>query len=189
MNEALKERLNKVNSRLESEDFLASSGLGNELTFYIFDYPPEHELDIRRFASHSLNYLAKKNISVAHVNLFEMVIDYLSKRNLLDRALSTQRKKSDSERLKALRGPLNEEKLAKTFVEIADPANHQLVLMTGIGSAWPLVRSHTLLNALHPLMKGTPLVIFYPGKYDGQYLTLFGKLDRRYYRAFQLMAQ
>jgi hypothetical protein len=37
-------------------------------------------------------------------------------------------------------------------------------------------------------MKGTPLVTFYPGKYDGQYLSLFGRLERRYYRAFRLVA-
>jgi hypothetical protein len=173
---------------LGSKEFLASSGLGNELAFYVFDYSPEYELDIREFIGHSLDYLAKKNISVSHVNLFEIVIDYLGTRNLLDRALSTQREKGNAAIAKALRGPLNEEKLAKVVVDRARPANHELVVMSGVGSSWPMVRSHTLLNALHPLMKGTPLVTFYPGKYDGQYLSLFGRLERRYYRAFRLVA-
>jgi hypothetical protein len=187
VNQALKERLNNVNRKLESEQFLASSGVGNELAFYIFDYPPECELEIRHFVDHSLHYLAKKNIKVSHVNLFDMVIKYLEKRKLLNLVLKKDRLKSDGEILKALQAPLHEQKLAKAFVEMADPTNHQLVLMTGIGTSWPLVRSHTLLNALHPVMGGTPLVIFFPGRYDTMYLTLFGKLDRRYYRAFPLM--
>jgi hypothetical protein len=37
-----------------------------------------------------------------------------------------------------------------------------LVLLTGVGTAYPLVRLHTLLNGLHPLMKHTPLIDVLP---------------------------
>lgn len=37
-------------------------------------------------------------------------------------------------------------------------------------------------------MGHTPLVMFYPGRYDGQSLCLFGKLKNdNYYRAFRLV--
>jgi hypothetical protein len=37
-------------------------------------------------------------------------------------------------------------------------------------------------------MGHTPLVLFYPGIYDGQSLRLFGTLkDKPYYRAFRLV--
>jgi hypothetical protein len=37
-------------------------------------------------------------------------------------------------------------------------------------------------------MGQTPLVMFYPGRYDGQSLRLFGKLkNNHYYRAFKLV--
>jgi len=63
-----------------------------------------------------------------------------------------------------------------------------MVIMTGVGNVWPLLRSHTLLNNLHALMEETPLVMFYPGVYDGQGLSLFGCVeDRNYYRAFRLV--
>jgi hypothetical protein len=48
MNEKLKERLNKILPRIESEEFLEGRGLGNEVSFYIFDYPPEEELTLYR---------------------------------------------------------------------------------------------------------------------------------------------
>jgi hypothetical protein len=80
-------------------------------------------------------------------------------------------------------------KIAKYFVEKAKPEEHDLILMSGVGNSWPVLRSHTLLNSLHPLMNDTPLVIFYPGKFDGQGLRLFGKLkESNYYRAFRLVS-
>ena len=60
--------------------------------------------------------------------------------------------------------------------------------MSGVGSAYPLIRSHGLLNNLPRIMGRVPLVVFYPGKYDGQSLRLFGRLsDNNYYRAFRLV--
>ena len=57
-----------------------------------------------------------------------------------------------------------------------------------LGSVWPLLRTHSLLNNLHPVMGKTSLVVFYPGRYDGQSLRLFGKLKiNNYYRAFKLV--
>ena len=60
MNEQLKERLNKILPRLESREFLENSGLGSEIGFYIFDYPPEDELAVREHVRVILDHLAKK---------------------------------------------------------------------------------------------------------------------------------
>ena len=190
MKEDLKHRLNQIIPRLRSDELLKNSGLGNEIGFYIFDYPPESELEVREHIQFVIEQLPKKKpgIRVKHINLFHLLIDYLRARNLLDRALKLQKEKGDEALYKALKGPLHEEKIAKAFIEEAQPEDHDLILMSGVGSAWPLLRSHTLLNNLHPLMQGIPLVVFYPGVYDGQGLRLFGRLDERnYYRAFRLV--
>lgn len=190
MNAALQERLNQIADRLQDKDVLSGAGLGNEIGFYIFDYPPEYELEVRQHVQFVTDLLAKKraDLKIAHINLFELIIGVLNERNLLDRALRLQREKGDAELYKALKGPLHEEKIAKALISAADPQAHAMTLLSGIGSAWPLIRSHTLLNALHPLMGGKPLVVFYPGSYDGQGLRLFDRLsDRNYYRAFRLV--
>ena len=99
-----------------------------------------------------------------------------------------QRDKGDEALKKALAGPLHESKLAAYFAEVARPDQHDLVIVSGVGSVWPLLRTHSLLNNLHAVMDKTPLVIFYPGRYDGQSLRLFGKLkSTNYYRAFKLV--
>lgn len=190
MKDELTPRLNKIIERLESTELLENKGLGNEIGFYIFDYPPEEEIRIREHIKFILEHLGKKrpDLRIMHINLFELIVNYLKNRNLLDNALKLQRDKGDDAMRKALAGPLHEEKIAKAFLEAARPLDHDIVIMSGIGNAWPLLRSHTLLNNLHPLMQNTPLVVFYPGVYNGQDLSLFGKLgDNNYYRAFRLV--
>ena len=46
---ALQDRLNKIIPRLTSDELLNNQGLGNEIGFYIFDYPPENELEVRDY--------------------------------------------------------------------------------------------------------------------------------------------
>lgn len=63
-------------------------------------------------------------------------------------------------------------------------------MLSGLGNAWPLVRGHELLSALQDVMGSTPLVLFYPGEYNGQDLQMFGKIEsRNYYRAFKLVPE
>jgi hypothetical protein len=190
MSDRLTDRLNEILPKITSDDFLSGKGLGNEIAFYIFDYPPEEELRVRDHVRFLLEHIPKQkpDLRVAHVNLFDLIIDHLKERNLLDRSFQMQREKGDAALEKALRSPLKPEKLAQIFVEFVRPTEEDLVLVTGVGSVWPLVRTHSLLSNLHPVMKSTPLVFFYPGRYDGQYIRLFGRLKGyNYYRAFRLV--
>ncbi len=201
MSPPLTHRLNQILPKLTSNNFLRTRGIGNEIAFYIFDYAPEDELHIREHIRFLLDHLPKTlpGLRVAHVNLFDFLIDYLKERNLLEKSFRLQREEGNGALLKALKGILHEEKIAQRFAGIAKPAEHDLVLISGIGSAYPLLRSHTLLSNLHAIMGQTPLVLFYPGRYDTQTLRLFGKTgltggsaeERRkttnYYRAFRLI--
>jgi hypothetical protein len=191
MSDSLSDRLNEILPRITSADFLAGKGLGNEIAFFIFDYPPEDELRVREHIHFLLEHIpkTKPDLRVKHVNLFDLVIAHLSERKLLDRSLQMQKEKGDEALLKAIGAVLKEEKLAQVFIEAAQPDQHDLVLVSGVGSVWPLMRAHSLLSNLHPLMGNTPLVMFYPGRYDGQFLRLFGKMkNNNYYRAFKLVS-
>lgn len=190
MSDTLNERLNQILPRITADDFLSGRGLGNEIAFYLFDYPPEAELRVRDYLRTLLDHLPrqKPGLRVQHVNLFDFVLDYLKSRQLLDKAIRMQREKGDDALKKALAGPLHESRLGALFAAVAPPDQHDLVIVSGVGSVWPLLRAHALLNNLHAVMGQTPLVMFYPGRYDGQSLRLFGKLkNNNYYRAFKLV--
>lgn len=190
MSDSLTERLNEVLPKITSPAFLAGKGIGNEIAFYIFDYPPDQELRVREHVQFLLQQIPKVNpdLRVIHVNLLAFVVDHLRNRNLLDKTFELQRQKGDGFVLKQLEKILHPEKLAPLFAQHVQPDRQDLVLVTGVGSVWPILRTHSLLNNLHPHMGQTPLVMFYPGRYDGQTLRLFGKIKSdNYYRAFKLI--
>ena len=201
MSEQLNDRLNQILPILTSDRFLNGSGIGNEIAFYIFEYVPEDELRVREHIKFLVDHLQKtrKDLRVGHINLFDFLIDYLRERNLLSKAFELQREKGNEALLKALKGILHEERIAKRFKAKSEPADHDLILISGVGAAYPLIRSHTLLSNLHAVMGQTPLVMFYPGTYDTQTLRLFGKSGLtgdlakernrtgNYYRAFKLI--
>ena len=192
MSHDLNERLNQILPRLTSNDLLTNQGLGNEIGFWIFDYPPEDELTVRAFLQDvDLPALAKHQppLKVASVNLFDLVIGLLEERKLLDKAIEMQRTQGDAKTLESLRRVLKEDKLAERLVAQHDIAELDLLILWNVGAVYPMLRTHTLLSALHAHMKDTPLVMFYPGKYDGYSLRLFSRLkDDHYYRAFRLVS-
>jgi len=190
---SLEERLNQIIPRITSSEFLESKGLGNEIGFWIFDYPPEREIDVRNFINGTvLPALPKQvpNIHVGTVNLLTLVSDLLEERNLLEKAIQMQQTKGDDSALAPLRSVLKEDKLAQKIAIQFDIPNLDLLILTGVGSVYPMLRTHTLLSALHPIMGNTPLLMFFPGKYDGHSLRLFNTLKEDHYdRAFRLIPE
>ena len=186
----LAKRLNKILDRVTSDDFLSGRGLGNEIPFHAFDYPPDRELEVRDHCHFLEQQIPRKHpgISVLSIHLFELLVDYLKERRLFDKAVEMQQKKGNDATLRALRAPLDAGKISKVLHQRIQKAAPSMVFLTGIGAAFPLLRTHNLLNNLHPMMGNTPVVLFYPGQYDGQSLRLFGVLtDKPYYRAFRLV--
>ena len=68
------------------------------------------------------------------------------------------------------------------------PKDNAVIFLTGVGKVFPFVRSHNVLNNLHLVLDYIPVVMFYPGEWNGQSLSLFGTInDGNYYRAFPLI--
>ena len=130
--------------------------------------------------------------AIGHVviDLLTLVTELLQDRKLLDKAMDMQTTKGDEATLIALRPILKEDKLAQKIAASTDIASLDLLVITGVGAVYPMVRTHTLLSALHPLMGKTPLLMLYPGRYDGHSLKLFNTLtEDHYYRAFRLVPE
>lgn len=189
INHNLQHRLNQIPEKICSPDFLSGQKLAGEIGFWIFEYDPAEELTMREYINFLVNLLAKKNnvLTVANINLFSLLVAYLRERGFLERAITMQQQKGDDTLIKALSGPLHMDKFAPYLVESSKAAQKDVVFISGVGSVWPLLRSHNLLNSLHSLLGQTPVVLFYPGDYDGQKMRLFGKIPSdNYYRAFRL---
>lgn len=189
----LHERLDEIQPKIESEDFLKNQGLGNEIGFYVFDYPPESELTVREHLEYMTERLNKRGRNFKSINLFEAIIELLDSRKLTERAFKVQKERGDDALFNALKGPLEQNRVADFIASKIDFSSceknkTEFILLHGLGSAWPIIRGHGLLNALHAKVGNVPTVLFYPGEYDGTALKPFGRIEsNNYYRAFKLV--
>lgn len=192
MTTRFEERLNQILPRLVSPDVLSNQGAGGEIGFWIFDYPPEEEMAMRAWLADVIEPGLRKQVPAVRfqtVDLFQLVVDLLDERKLFDKACEMQANKGDAAVLASLRSVLKEDRLAARMTEKLDVAQLDLLIVKGVGAVYPLLRTHTLLSALHPHMRNTPLLMLYPGTYNGQTLSLFNTLsDDNYYRAFRLVS-
>ena len=183
---SLESRLKALPAALMDSRLLAGRGLGNEIGFYIFDYPADREPDVQRSLPKVLAELRAAGILVAVIDLYQMILGALEARGFLDQAVSLEAAKGPEALRSALKPLLSPDRLAGAIATQAQGA--ALVLLTHVGAAYPLVRSHSVLNNLHERLDTLPVVMFFPGRYDGQELNLFGRLkDDNYYRAFRLV--
>lgn len=186
------ERLDKILPKLLDENFRESKGLGNEIGYYIFDYDPKYELVIRQH----IKYLKEKinnetlDMEIIEFDLYEIMLEILNSKNYLKKTFDMEKKKSTEKIIMPIKRTLRltqKNDLLINYIKKRVEKNH-IVFITGVGKAWPIIRSHTVLNTLHAVIDEVPLVMFFPGTYDGQELQLFNEIkDDNYYRAFKLV--
>lgn len=188
----LEERLNKAEAMMQKPSFRKNKGLGNEVGYYIFDYPAEQELVVRE----RIEYIRKKNeesndeYKIVVFDLYEIIIGILKDKGYLEKCYEFEKKKGFERITKSVGNMLRitaKDSLIVNYIKENTPEK-AIVLLTGIGKCYPILRSHTVLNNLHQVIDNVPVVMFYPGKYDGQELVLFSEIkDDNYYRAFKLV--
>lgn len=188
----LEERLNKAETMIQKPSFRQNKGLGNEVGYYIFDYPAEEELFVRE----RVEYIRKKNEQSADeyrivvFDLYNIIIEILKDKGYLEKCYEFEKKKGFERITKSVGNMLRitaKDSLIVNYIKERTPEK-AIVFLVGIGKCYPILRSHTVLNNLHQVIDDVPVVMFYPGKYDGQELVLFSEIkDDNYYRAFKLV--
>ncbi|MBE7105493.1 DUF1788 domain-containing protein [Bacillus cereus] len=188
---AINDRLDEILPKITDTSFRENKGLGNEIGFYIFDYDPKHEMLVREHVSNMKDKINNKDsLHIREFDLYEIMLELLGNKGYLQKNIEMEQKKGSEFILnatrKALRLTSNNDFVVQYITERVEP--NDIVFLTGIGKVFPIIRSHTILNNLHKAIDKIPLVMFFPGTYDGLELRLFGEIkDDNYYRAFQLI--
>jgi hypothetical protein len=187
-NRELEVRLDAIYDKLTNVDFINSKRLSGEIGFYIFDYPPEAEKRIQEEIKSIISKLDKNKYSYLHIDLFDILIEMLKKEDILEDAFEMQKQEGNEALKDALQGTLSQEYVATFIAKKFDFSNSKFVIITGVGSCWPLIRGHNILNALHAPLSKIPVLMFYPGVYTGLDLHPFGVIESsNYYRAFEFI--
>lgn len=191
---ALEDRLNKLEDTINKPNFRQNKGLGNEVGYYIFDYPAEQELAVRERIEYLKNKYTndKREFNIVVFDLYDIIMDLLEKEGFLDLCEEFEKTKGFSEIIKSINELLrmeedNQNNELLSYIKKNTP-NDSIIFLTGVGKCFPIIRSHKVLNNLHQFIDQVPVVMFFPGQYDGQSLILFSEIkDDNYYRAFKIV--
>lgn len=186
------QRLDAIIPKITDKSFRENKGLGNEIGYYIFDYEPKYEFLVREhteFIKQKIND-EYSDVNIKEFDLYEIMLEILEAKGYLQKNIEMEEKKGSeyvfNATKKALRLTLKNDMIVEYIVNRVEP--NDIVFITGVGKAWPIIRSHTVLNNLHNAIDEVPVVMFFPGEYNGLELVLFDEIkDDNYYRAFQLV--
>ncbi|MFS0645744.1 DUF1788 domain-containing protein [Siminovitchia sp. 179-K 8D1 HS] len=188
----IRERLDEILPKITNPSFRKNKGLGNEIGYHIFDYEPEYEMLVREHVAFLKEHVnnSHSNQRIIEFDLYEVVLEILDSKGYLEKNFQMEQKKGSQFVLnatrKSLRLTLDNDLVIKYIANRVE--ENDIIFITGIGKAFPIIRSHVILNNLYKAVDQNPVVLFFPGRYNGQDLQLFGEIkDDNYYRAFQLV--
>ena len=184
-------RLDEILPIIKSKQFKENKGLGNELGYYIFDYEPKYELLVRNHIEDLKEKVNKENsdINIKEFDLYKIIIETIEEKGYLEELFKKEEKNGTKNIIKPIKTTLrftqNNDLIIDYFRKNVEEKD--IVFITGVGKVWPIIRTHTILNNLQPVVN-VPVIMFFPGNYSGLELHLFNKIeDENYYRAFRLV--
>ena len=181
---------------LSGRRFLAMEGLGNEVPFFIYPYPPEVAMEVAQVKKRVKNRLGNAGVTVREVNLYDITVELLQERGVWDRLLAMEPDQDKGDFREILQGMLDPQlHIAPAIRAKIGDGGFDIMFLTGIGEVFPYIRSHNVLNNLQSVVTGKPMLMYFPGRYEqsdtlGSSLVLFGRLkDDQYYRAKNILEQ
>ena len=188
----LSDRFADLENRMTSVQDLTKYGTANDLKFYIFDYNPKDEILVRK----ETKKLLSLNPDIVEFDLYEMMLEIIEEEGYMEDVLRMEPEYDKDLLLREVFQPLlsveeEDNAFLNMFKEKIPDDGSKIVLITGVGKSFPIIRSHTILNNLQSIFRKNPVVMMYPGRYEiknSMTLRLFERLDDdNYYRAFPLV--
>ena len=189
---SLEERLDILEEKIRTESFRKNTGLGNEVGYYVFDYEPQQELIVRSRIKDlaSSNTILKFGYQLIIYDLYELILQLLIEEDVLEDLNELEEEEGTSYVFSFFSDTLrfdSEDSLIVCYIK-KHTIDESVVFLTGVGKCFPILRSHKILNNLHQVMDHCPVVLFYPGKYNGNSLNIFNEMkEDNYYRAFPIV--
>ena len=178
---------------LASQSFRSMVHAGAEIPNYILPFPVKETEVYARMASDVVKRLGQKGIAIRNINLYDELL-YLIGDDLQDYLdaddITKQEMFEDFSNILDLNN-----RLTPYIADLIDSSSAEIIMITGVGEAYPFIRVHSLLEALPSRQKvKKPIVVFYPGAYDrrtgNSCFRLFDRLAPvNYYRAFNIFTE
>lgn len=184
------QELGAIAARISQPDFLNNKGLGNEVGIHVFCYQPAQELQVRTHVARLKARSEKGELpcNIIHHDLWDVLLAICERKNILDRISSLEERRGSEQLKKRLASVATPEAFIREMDWEPHAPGADVLFITGVGKVYPFMRAHSILENGQHAFADVPVVLFYPGTYDGQRLSLFGHVEQaNYYRAFNLL--
>ena len=163
-------QLNEIKKRFSDEVFLSNKGLSNEVGIHVFCYEPKDEMLVRSYFADLINAQGQP-FRIVECDLYKIFLRICEEKRILKQLQKAVSPEAFVEKMKY------------------EPHEHgDILLITGVGKVYPFMRSHNILDNIQHIFSDIPVVMLYPGAYNGQELSLFAEFeDGNYYRAFNMI--
>lgn len=180
----------RLRARLSDDDFLHNRGLANEVGFYVYPYDPAKELEVRRLTAELVAASQKGTLPcrIIERNLWQVFLTICENERILDKMPALEARRGSDALLRRMQKIATPEAFARALDWQPHEPGRDVLLIDGVGEVYPFVRAHSVLENAQSLFEDVPVVLLYPGRYDGQELHLFDRIDDgNYYRAFNIL--
>ena len=198
MTENIKVRIEHLKEKMDDSKFQHNEGLSNEVGYYVFDYPADQELYMRKQIDKIQESPLAARVNLKVFDIYDIMMHLLKDQEkytgsdpipILENIEKNQGFDVLIEQINNILEMSENNNLIVGYIKerIPEGDGHCIVFLTGLGKVYPIIRAHKILNTMHQVLDNNPVVMFYPGNYDEMSLRAFGEIkDQNYYRAFRI---
>ena len=192
---SLPERFAEMDEKIKDPSFRKATGKANEVNYWVFDYPPEQEMDVR---SH-IQWLENRNskgfddYKLVVYDLYDLIVDALREKGFLEKTEKLEERGGIRRVVTAVQRTLRITDKDNYLVQYISEhtSENAVVLICGIGKCYPILEAPEVFNKvlynIPQKFASTPVILFYPGTYTEQELVVFNEVvEDSYYRAFRI---
>ena len=198
MTENIKVRIEHLKEKMDDSKFQHNEGLSNEVGYYVFDYPADQELYMRKQIDKIQESPLAARVNLKVFDIYDIMMHLLKDQEkytgsdpipILEDIEKNQGFDVLIEQINNILEMSENNNLIVGYIKerVPEGDGQYIVFLTGLGKVYPIIRAHKILNTMHQVLDNNPVVMFYPGNYDEMSLRAFGEIkDQNYYRAFRI---
>lgn len=195
MTEDINLRFSHLKEKMVDPKFQHNEGLSNEVGYWIFDYPADQELEVRKQIAKISDSPLASRVNLRVFDIYDVMMKLLREQEeytgadpipILENIEKKQGINVLIEQINNILEMSENNNLIVQYIRSRLP-EQCIVFLEGLGKVYPIIRAHKILNTMHQVLDKNPVVMFYPGNYDEMSLRAFGEVkDQNYYRAFRI---
>lgn len=170
----IKERIDKLNKIISNNEI--KPNMNGDSNFKIFDYDPEDRFIVDDLIQ---NFVYENNKDkLILIDIYKTIIGILKEIDYIDLTISEEKKYGTAYSNKIIQDVLGigtryDDLLKEKIINEIGDSKGKIVILYGLEGCYQLVRGHTILSILEPIVTENSIIMLYPGTYDGQCFKLF----------------